>query len=138
MFDLNTNSECYFCENFSQMEDEEKCYIYGCPNYGISRCDDFIGTKKGDVFYREGNLCASEYTLIGDKGILKLKFELLMTAVAFHEIETEHINIPKSYLGQTWLLEFQPTYGRDGNIINLVNRVFIPFEKKRCKNDKWY
>lgn len=130
MFDLDMNSECYFCENFSQIEDEEKCHIYGCPNHGISRCNDFIGKKKGDVFYREGNLYLSEYTLTGDKGMLKLKFGLSATAVAYYEIETERINIPKSYLGQTCLLEFQPTYGRDGNIINLVNRVFIPFEKE--------
>ena len=131
MFDMNINSECYFCENFSQTDDKENCYVYGCPNHGISRCDDFIGKKKGDVFYREGKLYLSDYVLTGDKGTLKLKFELSMTVVAFYEIETDDVNlIPTSYLGQTWLLEFQPTYGRDGNIINLVNRVFIPFKRE--------
>ena len=45
MFDLDTDRECYFCGNFSQVEDEEKCYIYGYPNHGISLCNDFIKKK---------------------------------------------------------------------------------------------
>lgn len=46
MFYLNTDRECYFCGNFSQVEDEEKCYIYGYPNHGISWCNDFIRKSK--------------------------------------------------------------------------------------------
>ena len=35
--------QCEMCNNFSHIDNT--CYIYGDPNFGISKCNDFI---KGD------------------------------------------------------------------------------------------